>query len=119
MSKKFRKYSNTEEQKVGIKKAIALNVEKQTPIKFGFPFGAYKLWRFEESPEVDWAELFTLMYYMRWLKPIAEMYTPGVHFEFLSDGVVIERMNNISRAEMDAYARTLSDLFTFLKTYST
>lgn len=117
-SKKFRKYANTPQQQDGIKRAIQMNMEKREPIKFGLPFGAYKLWRFEEAPEVDWAELFALMYYAKWLKPVAELYGPGVQFEFLSDEAVIERMNNIPKADTAEYARTLKGLFDFLKTYT-
>ena len=54
MSKKFRKFSVTPEYQEHIKKVINESVKDNLPIKFSFPFGGYKLWRFEETPEVDW-----------------------------------------------------------------
>ncbi len=114
MSKKFRKYSCTPKQQSGIRVAIALNVAKKQPIQFIFPFGAYKLWRLAETPEPDWAELFALMYYTRWLKQIADSYDPGVEFVFSSDEIIVERMNNISKEETAAYAAGLNKLFLFL-----
>ncbi|MEI7810145.1 MAG: hypothetical protein WCI41_01135 [bacterium] len=58
MSKKFRKFSVTPEYVDYIKNVINESIKIDAPIKFSFPFGGYKLWRLEETPEVDWAELF-------------------------------------------------------------
>lgn len=117
MSKKFRKYSSTGTQKENIRAAIQEHIKDQTPIRIAFPFGAYKLWRFAESPEPDWAELFTLMYFARWVAPVCALYQPGVHIEFISDAVIVERMNNIPKADTDAYDKKLNELFAFIKKY--
>src|SRR6185369_4703465 len=70
LSKKFRKYSINPEYIDHIRSAVTLNVKNKEPIKFTLVFGGYKLWRLEESPEADWAELFSLIYYVNWIKPI-------------------------------------------------
>lgn len=117
MSKKFRKYSNTEQQKAGIKNAIHLAVTNKTPIQLLWPFGAYKLWRFDEAPEADWAELFTMLYLARWMKPVADIYEPGIEFVFSADSIIVGRMNNLSAAELEAYAASFNAVISFLGTY--
>ena len=117
MSKKFRKFAVTPEYIPHIQNAIENSIKNNLPIKFVFPFGGYKLWRLEESPEADWAELFTLMYYAKWLKPVAEIYKPGVWFDFSSDDIVIERMNNISKKDTEIYAKSFNFILDFLKNY--
>jgi len=116
-SKKFRKFSLIPDYIEHIKRVVNESIENDLPIKFSFPFGGYKLWRLEETPEVDWAELFTFMYYAKWLKPIAEVYKPGVIFDFASDDMIIERMNNIPRKDTDEYKRSFEELVKFLEKY--
>jgi hypothetical protein len=117
MSKKFRKFSVIPEYQDHIKKVITESVRDDLPIKFSFPFGGYKLWRFEETPEVDWAELFTLMYYAKWLKPVCEVYKPGVIFDFASDDMIVERMNNIPKKDTEKYRQSFNELVNFLQEY--
>lgn len=117
MSKKFRKFSVIPEYQEHIKRVITDSVKDSLPIKFSFPFGGYKLWRFEETPEVDWAELFTLMYYAKWLKPICEVYEPGIVFDFSSDDMIVERMNNIPKKDTEQYRKSFTDVVSFLGKY--
>lgn len=116
-SKKFRKFSIPEKNKAIIKEAIEKNIVNDEPIKISFPFGGYKLWRLEETPEVDWAELFSLIYFTRWLKPVCSMYQKGVVFTFWFDEVVIGKMNNIPEADLVAYGKSLDMLLDFIKPY--
>lgn len=85
------------------------------PIKIAWPFGGYKLWRLEESPEVDWAELFAIIYFVRWLKPVCAMYPKGVIFTFWFDEVVIGQLNNIPQADIDAYQTSFKELLAFVE----
>jgi hypothetical protein len=117
MSKKFRKYSANDNLKRYIRNAIKINIEKNEPINITFVHGAYKLWRLEESPEVDWAELFSLMYYTNWVKPICEIYKPGVWFDFFVDDFIINRLNNVSMDDIRTYIHTYQSLIDFLKSY--
>lgn len=117
MSKKFRKYSVDSKTKDNIRKAIELNVQSNDPIKVAIPYGTYKLWRFEESPEPDWAELFAMIYYAYWLKPITEIYKPGVWFDFAGDDAVLEMMNNIPEADTLQYKKIMRSLISFIQTY--
>jgi hypothetical protein len=47
------------------------------------------LWRIDEAPEADFAELFSSMYYVKWLKPVCEIYKPGVWFDFFVDDLIL------------------------------
>ena len=114
LSKKFRKYSVSEEYKKEIRAAIELNLSRQLPIQFAFPYGGYKLWRLAESPEPDWAELFSLAYFAEWLVPIASFYAPGVWFDFSSSDINVEYANNIPRADLDLYAHEFERLIEFI-----
>jgi hypothetical protein len=117
MSKKFRKFSVNSETKDKIRTAIELNIKKNEPIKIAIPFGSYKLWRFEESPEVDWAELFSMIYYARWLKPIIDSYKPGVWFDFCGDDAILELMNNIPPEDTEKYKKSFRALINFIQPY--
>src|SRR5437762_12821678 len=70
LSRKFRKYALKPELESHINEAVRRNIKAGDPIKLTFLNGCYKLWRLDESPEVDWAELFTLLHYADWLKEI-------------------------------------------------
>lgn len=115
MSKKFRKFAIPERNQAIIRAAVEMNIAEREPLKISWPFGGYKLWRFEESPEVDWAELFSIMYFVRWLKPVCALYPKGVEFTFWVDEVVIARMNNIPQADLDIYQKSFADLLAFIK----
>jgi len=117
MSKKFRKYSAKTELVEQVKNAIRLNIEKKQPINITFLHGAYKLWRLEEAPETDWAELFSLLYYSNWVKPICEIYKPGVWFDFFVDDLIIPKLDNVDLKDIEAYIRSYQALINFLQTY--
>ena len=69
-SKKFRKYALSEEYAKYVRGSVNACVAANEPIKIVFFGGCYKLWRLDEAPEADWAELFAYMYFTRWLKPV-------------------------------------------------
>lgn len=110
MSKKFRKLKAGKECVDITKQAISLLVAKRQPIRIFEMFGGNKLWRFDEAPEVDWAELFSLFYFAEWCRYIAEVYEPGVIFEFFSQDVSVARLNNVPRQETDRYSATFRQL---------
>jgi pyoverdine/dityrosine biosynthesis protein Dit1 len=111
-SKKFRKWAVDASAEQQIKQAIHRNVTMNKPISFTFPFGGYKLWSLPTSPEVDWAEFFSIAYYLQWVAPIAATYQPGVHFLFSSDDVVVERLDNIPPDDTKAYFASFQKLIT-------
>lgn len=116
-SKKFRKYALSPEASEHLRASITKNIEAGEPIKATLVFGGYKLWRFDESPEVDWAELFSFMFYSNWMKPICEVYEHGVWYDFFSDDVIVPIINNVPRDDMQAYRDSFEKLLRFLKPY--
>jgi len=116
-SKKFRKYSLTEEYAAHIRNAITENVRASQPINLTFLGGCYKLWRLDEAPESDWAELFAGMYYSRWLKPVCAIYEPGVWFDFFLDDIIVSRINNLPESDVEAYRTSRQNVLDFLKPY--
>jgi len=117
MSKKFRKYSVNPDYIDHIKSAVKLNIEKNEPIKLTLVFGGYKLWRLKESPQVDWAELFSFVYYANWLSPIAAIYSPGVWLDFYSDDVILEIMDNVPKKDTEEYIKSFRKLLDFIKSF--
>jgi hypothetical protein len=114
---KFRKYTANSNLLNKVEKAIEINIEKNEPIKIVFPHGAYKLWRLKEAPEVDWAELFSTMYYTRWLKPICEIYKPGVWFDYFVDDLIIPKIDNLDIKDVNDYLNSYHEILDFLKKY--
>jgi len=118
MSKKFRKYSVNPEYREHMLSAIKINIAKNEPIKLVLVFGGYKLWRLPESPEVDWAEVFSLIYYTKWVKQILAIYKPGVWFDFYSDDVILEIMDNVPKEDTERYISSFRKLLEFMKAYA-
>lgn len=116
-SKKFRKYSSTPKLIEHIKNSIKLNVQKNQPINITFLHGCYKLWRLEEAPVADWAELFAQMYFTNWLKPVCAVYKPGVWFDFFVDDLIVPKLNNITLSDVMAYRKSDQKILDFLKQY--
>lgn len=118
LSKKFRKYAASSSLVEHINYVVRFAIRNDQPINFTFLHGAYKLWRLEEAPYVDWAEMFALMYYIKWLRPICEAYRPGVQLDFFVDDIILERLNNLRYAEIDAYISSYQSLIGFLADYA-
>lgn len=118
LSKKFRKYAVDDEFSKHLRVVIKNAIEKNVPISFTWVFGGYKLWRLPTSPKVDWAELFSLIYFASWLAPICKAYKPGVWFDFYSDDAIVSKMNNIPKRDLGLYIESFRNLLVFMKTYA-
>lgn len=117
LSKKFRK-NKADDAAINIcKKAIHFAVDNKQPVKVGVLFGGNKLWRFDEAPEPDWAELFNLIYIARWMKTIAGVYEYGADFEYYSQDISVERLNNLSHAETSQYSKIFRELLDWFSKY--
>lgn len=117
MSKKFRKMKAGDPCVEITKRVVAKAVKEQTPILVTECFGGNKLWRFDEAPEIDWAELFSLMYFVDWMKTVAAVHRPGVIFDYFSQDLAVERLDNLTRKELDAYSTTFRDMLVWVKPY--
>jgi len=117
LSKKFRKYVVSDEEREKITNDVHSHVAKNEPIEIKYVFGGYKLWRLDEAPETDWAELFSLMYFIKWLKPVCEIYPSGVKFEFVLDDVIVPMMNNVPEKDLAKYRESLQKLIDFVSQF--
>ncbi len=117
MSKKFRKLKAGEDAIRITKNAIKLSVKENKPLTIFEMFGGNKLWRFDEAPEIDWAELFSLTYFVQWLRLIARVYEPGIEFIYFSQDISVESLNNIPRNETNRYSQTFRELLQWIKPY--
>jgi hypothetical protein len=117
MSKKFRKLKADESAVRTTKNAIHLAVSNNQPITVSYLFGGNKLWRFEEAPEIDWAELFSLIYFLQWMKSITNVYGPGARLDYYSEDVAVEVLNNVTRQETEMYSKTFRDMLEWIKPY--
>jgi hypothetical protein len=117
MSKKFRKLKANERSIRITKRAIKHAIENNEPVTISFLFGGNKLWRLDEAPEVDWAELFSLVYYLRWMKSIASVYPPGARLDYYSQALNVDIMNNVPLSETEQYTKTFKDLLEWIKPY--
>ena len=116
-TKKFRKYHANDALLKSIQDAINYNVSNNYPINITFLQGCYKLWRLKESPKADWAELFALMHYATWVKPILSIYKPGVIFDFYVDDLIMERISNYKREELLSYQHSFQKVMDFISAY--
>jgi hypothetical protein len=116
-SKKFRKWALSPDVEIHVRRAISLNYAKGEPMQCIYPFGGYKLWSMPTAPEVDWAEFFSIAYYLKYLAPIAAAYKPGVILCFSSDDAILERINNISPSYTQAYIRSFERLLEGFREY--
>lgn len=117
MSKKFRKVRAGQPCIDITKRVVAKAVKNQTPILVTECFGGNKLWRFDEAPEIDWAELFSLMYFMEWMKYVAVVHKPGMIFDYFSQDLAVEHLDNLTRAELDTYSSTFRAMIEWVKPY--
>lgn len=116
-SAKFRKSSLNEDAKTQLASAVKLNVSKNEPLKLTYPFGGYKSWRTEGFPNADLAEFFTMSYVARFAKYLAEVYEPGVIVQFTSDDVIIEKIDNYRKEDLDAYSKTFVEIMNLFKSH--
>ncbi|HEX5797685.1 MAG TPA: hypothetical protein VFX86_04840 [Candidatus Saccharimonadales bacterium] len=117
MSKKFRKLKANERSIQITKRAIDYAIKNNRPVTVSFLFGGNKLWRFDEAPEVEWAELFSLVYYLRWMKSIASVYPPGARLDYYSQALNVEIMNNVPLNDTEKYTETFRGMVDWIKPY--
>ncbi len=115
MSKKFRKVHADGETVRVARRAIHTAVSSGQPVIVSFLFGGNKLWRLDEAPEIDWAELFAVLYFLRWMKTVASVYPPGARLDFYSEDIAVETLNNVPRAETERYSQTFRAMLDWLR----
>jgi len=104
MRKKFRRRVS-EETRSTIAEKIKRSVAENRPIHFTIPFGGYKHYWNNSYPEPDWAEAFHLTWMYEYIAPILAAHEPGVILEYISEDLILPRMNNYPDEAIDSYAQ--------------
>lgn len=117
LSKKFRKKKLDTACIERTKQAIHINISAKKPLSVIYPQGGYKLWRFPSSPEVDWAEFFTIAYVLQYLAPITAAYKPGVHLTFYMHTLLMEVHDNLTTKEIQEYVDSFEKLLVAFRKY--
>jgi len=104
--KKFRKQKVFPNTLKDITEKIEKSIKDNKPINFSIFFGGYKHFWNPSSPEVDWAEVFAFKFLTDWVSPIIAVYKPGVTFDFISEDLILEKMNNYSNESLDKYSQS-------------
>ena len=112
--KKFRKQKVYENAIEDITSKVEKSLKDNKPIYFIIPFGGYKHFWNPSHPYPDWAEIFTLKFLTEYVSPIIEAYKPGVVIEFISEDLVLPRMNNYPESALELYTQ---DFVRILDTY--
>lgn len=108
--KKFRRASLADTTYADILKNVTDSVAKGMPIHMVIPFGGYKhIWN-DSQPEPDWAEVFNLRYLTDWAAPVCVAYKPGVIIEYISEDMILTRMDNYPSASLDKYFEIFSKI---------
>lgn len=116
-SPQFRKWTIPKPLEQGIKEKIRLSVVSSRPISIILPFGGYKLWHYPLYSEVSWSEYFAIAFYARYLAPISASYPPGVDFNFLTDDIIINSMDEVPKADVEKYFRSFHGLLTSFSSF--
>jgi len=87
-------------------------IANNNPIVFTFCFGGYKCHTSPSHPEVDWAELFNLNFFISYLYPIIQGYSYGVEVEYESEEISIQ-FNNVPQPQTDRYTTSFKKLLAY------
>jgi hypothetical protein len=115
--KRFRR-KLTENTKQKIKEKAIQSLKENKPLHFTIPFGGYKHYWNLSYPEPDWAELFNFRFLTEYVLPILTIYKPGVIIEYISEDLIINRMNNYPRKGLEKHSQIFRRLIEWYKQYA-
>lgn len=116
-SKKFRKWAIDDITKGRIDTAVKMALEENRGLRVVYPQGGYKLWKLPTTPEPDWAEFFNISYVLEYVAPIAAAYEPGVELTYYLHTLLMERHDNLTTKEIEAYENAFRKLLAEFEKY--
>lgn len=114
--KKFRR-KLTPKTEQNIREKIAQSLKQNKPLHFVIPFGGYKHFWNSSYPEPDWAEIFNFRFMTEYFLPILAVYEPGVVLEYISEDLIISRMNNYPTEGLDNYSEVFGKIIEWYKQF--
>lgn len=115
--KKFRR-KLTPKTEQNIKEKIAQSLKENRPLHFVIPFGGYKHFWNSSYPEPDWAEIFNFRFMTEYFLPILATYEPGVILEYISEDLIINRMNNYPLEVIERYSEVFNKIVEWYKQFA-
>ena len=102
--KKFRRRKLVDKTREEITKKIQISIDENKPIHFVIPFGGYKHFWNHSYPEPDWAEVFNMVYITEFVLPVLGVHKPGVIVEYVSEDLMMARMDNFPQEDLNKYS---------------
>lgn len=88
-------------------------IRNNKPIHFTIPFGGYKHFWNPSHPQVDWAELFNFRFLTDYVLPILAVHKSGVVIEYLSEDLIINKMNNYPPERLEEYTKSFREILSW------
>ena len=114
VSSRFRKSRIDQVTEEDIKNKIRQSIEKNEPIKFAVPFGAYKAWRLNLDFQPDWSEVFNISYHLKYAANILKYYPQGIEISYTFSDNLMYFVSDIPKEKAENYTvifQKLLDLF--------
>lgn len=111
--KKFRRKKMGQESLDNLRLKILESIKKESPIQLVIPFGGYKHFWSTSHPEPDWGELFHFRYITEYVQSIAALYLPGVTIEYVSEDLIVPRMDNYPDDSIEQYMTRFNEVITW------
>jgi len=115
--KKFRKQKIYPNELEKIINNVNACINENKPIQIVIAFGGYKHFWNSSYPQPDWAELFTLKFLTDWLSPIVTIHKSGAVIEFVSEDVILTKMDNYPEKDLDEYSKYFTLLLKIYNKY--
>lgn len=85
-------------------------IKDDKPIYLNVPFGGYKHFWNPSHPDPDWAEVFHFRHMVDYVLPILAAHSPGVIIEYVSEDLILPRMNNYRDEALESYSSAFQEL---------
>ena len=115
---KYKRRAVNEEMIADMERKISASIQKQQPILFSVPFGAYKGWQTNSNGEPDWAEVFNLNYFYLYASEISEYYEHGVRFTYTYQDRIMPVVSNLSKDVCSKYIQKFNELTRLFSSYN-
>lgn len=103
LSGKYRKFPITDEIREQLKQKVDYILLSDDPFIFVPSFGGYKHSWTPSYPYTDWAEVFSIINFINYLKPLKYLTNKEIIVEYLSKDIIVPMMNNIPKNFVDRY----------------
>ncbi len=116
--KKFRRRKLGQQSGDNLYQKVKTSVLNNEPLYLSVFFGGYKHFWNPSFPQPDWAELFSLRYMIDYVLPVLTVYRPGVIIEYVSEDIILSRMNNYPIIDLNKYNQEFHEIINMFNSIS-